>query len=662
LTTEASLGDQEVATALALVFDTSKSMEYTEKGKNRLEEAQVHAREILRRTTDDSEVFVLDSARPNKPQAVSPAAAQKQIDALTLQAAYRPLNAALVRAAEAVAASNLPRREIYVLTDMASSAWDLAGSKTSEELEKLRKDKSVYKTYVLRLTPKAISDVAVVSAEPSSTVAAEGEPIEIKATLRCSGSAVSRVAEFWLDGDNKRGQKIVELPASGEAEVAFLTPPKLETGLHQGRIKLAGGDNLPFDDTRYFSFNVQPPLRVLVVADRFDDQDLGAFFVLNALSPEPSPGLGTSNSAVRVERESQRKFQARTKLSTRDFAAVFLLDVDRPSPTEWGMLSAYVREGGGLVVAPGVRAQAAAYEGSVPASLLPATLDVAAKLARETAFGKAEYDHPLFNRHAKQLDTELGLWPVYRYWKVKPSDASRTLLAYLDGAPALLERVFKGPKTGHVLLWTTPLSRQPLRDDPAAWNEFPQSWAFVDLLTQTIPYLAGTAGERLNYEAGQDAVLPIEPAQRAPTYTVRGPDPKVVDRLSAPATSDSLLIPAPSKEGQWKVEGQGPDGSAMKLGFSVNVSPLEAQFVELKPGQLENVFGGKDHFVLVDNAEKLADAQVKGRIGIELFPWMMFLILALVTFESVLANRFHRESAPAATSAATVPTGRGALT
>ena len=34
----------------------------------------------------------------------------------------------------------------------------------------------------------------------------------------------------------------------------------------------------------------------------------------------------------------------------------------------------------------------------------------------------------------------------------------------------------------------------------------------------------------------------------------------------------------------------------------------------------------------------------KVRHGSEIFPWLMLLILALVTAENLLANRFHRET------------------
>ena len=647
LNSETSLGDQEVPTALAFVFDTSMSMQYTERGNDRLAEAKLRVAEILKKTTADSEVFVIDSANPVKPVAVSPGSARKQIDALTLRAANRPLNAAVVQASQAVAASNLARREVYVLTDLASSAWELNSSRTTEELEKLRKEKKLVKTYVLRLTPKEVKDVAVIAAEPAASVVTEGEPVEIKATLRSSGPAVERVAEFWLDGENKKDQKIVKLPANGEQEVTFMTPSKLEPGLHQGKVKLGpGSDNMAFDDVRYFTFTTQPAMKVLIVSDVATSQDLDARFVWSALAPDSSVGSPDAvSSPFKVERDTRKQFQARARASLKDFTAIFLLNVDVLTATDWGKLSGYVRDGGGLVVAPGDRSDASSY-GATASSILPATLDEKKVAANGTRFGKADYDHPLLNWNPRLLDPELTAWPIYRYWSVKPLD-SRTLLSYSDGSPALLERTFKGTRTGHVLLWTTPLSRRFSRDEPGGWNEFPQSWAFVGILSQTIPYLAGTAGERLNYEAGQDAILTIDAAHRASNYIVQGPDPKVSDKLAAPVNSDTLLYPSPSKEGQWKVEGKGPDGSQMKMGFSVNISPAETQVVALKPNDLDGLFGGKDNYKIADDAASLDREQKIGRYGNELFPLLMLLILALVTLENLLANKFHKNTAAA---------------
>jgi len=111
--------------------------------------------------------------------------------------------------------------------------------------------------------------------------------------------------------------------------------------------------------------------------------------------------------------------------------------------------------------------------------------------------------------------------------------------------------------------------------------------------------------------------------------------------------SDDLLVSAPSKEGQWVVKGTGPDGSKMKMGFSVNVPAAEAQVVALKPNDLDGLFGGKDQYKIAETAEGLREAIQGTRVGSELFPWIMLLILALITAENLLANKFHRDTAAA---------------
>ena len=646
------LGTGEVATALALVVDTSLSMDYTEQGKDRLAEAKLRAAEILKKSTEDTEVFVIDSADPVKPAPLTPASALKRVDGLTLRAANRPLNAALVQAHQVVGESKLARREVYVLTDLTASSWELTSARTTEAIEKVAATKAGVKTYVLRLTPREVRNQAIVAAEPSSITPSEGEPVEITATIRSTGpDAVEKVAEFYLDGEkNKRDQKVVKLPANGEEVVSFTTSSKLAPGLHQGMIRLSGiPDAMKFDDVRYFTFHAQPASKILVVADTRTDAE----FVEKALAPS-SAGPGGEGAPVggdpapaatfKVDRLSRGRFGERSAASLKEYACIFLLNLDRLGATDWGRLRTYVGEGGGLIVAPGDRADLAGYSGPAAEAVLPGQLD-GKPVAKATTFGKADLAHPLFNRYPRQIDAALAGVPVYRHWAMKPVEASRVLLKYGDGTPALAERIFKGARTGRVLLWTTPLSRRAQPTEPGAWNELPQSWAFLEILLETVPYLAGTAGEKLNYEAGEDASLVLDPAHRASNYSVQGPDPKLTERLSVPAASDILALGVPSKEGQWKVEGQATDGTKLKLGFSVNPPATESQVVPLKPEDLAGLFGGKDRYQVADDPAGLERAQSKGRFGFELFPLVMLMILGLVTAENLLANKFHRDSA-----------------
>lgn len=642
LHTETPLGDQDVDTAIALVVDTSLSMEYTERGNDRLQEAKLRAADILKKATDRSEVFVIDSADAARPPAASPALALKRIEALSLRDANRKLNASVVQAYAAVGGSELPRKEIYILTDLAKSAWDFGSTAVADAAKRANPTKTAVNAYVLRLTPKEVIDVAVVAAEPASTVAIQGEPLEIKARVRSWGPKTTREAKLFLD-KKPRDQRSLSLPENGEAEFSLSTPATLEPGLHQGEIRLEGGsDFMEFDDVRYFSFTVQKAQRVLIVADRAID----AIYTHKALEPDPADLQPGTPQLVKVDRMTQVEFDQKGRGKLDDYAAVFLLDIARPTDADWGALMGYVRAGGGLIVAVGEHAVPDAYNSPVAAQLLPAKLEKHRAEPADTFFAKPDLNHPIFNAYGREIDAKLSAIPVYHSWAVTPQ-ASRVILSFTDNSPALLERAFQGAKTGHVLLWTVPFRAYPLV--ATSWSELTREWPFLATLLQSIAYVSGTAGDKLNYEAGEDAVLPIDPTRRSANYTVKSlSDPKLTDRLGPPTTSDKLVVPTPQTRGHWLVDGKAPDGSDIHLGFSVNPPESEETVVPLEEKELVALFGSKENVQLADDAASLAKAVGITRVGREIFPWLMFLILILVTLENLLANKFHRERVPAA--------------
>jgi hypothetical protein len=643
IVTEASIGDREVPTAIGLVFDTSLSMSFKERDKTRLDEAKEQANEILSKTPGTSEVFVVDSAEPGMPPSLSPANARKRIAGLEVREVNRPLNSAIGLAYGAVAGADKPRHEVYVMTDLARSSWDL--ERPVEGREKAEKVKNGIKTFVLRLTPKDVHNLAVVEARPASEVVTEGEPLEITAKIRSLGPATSTLAELWLDG-KIRDKKTVEIPSDGEAVVRF-TNLKVDPAsrLHQGEVKITGQpDPLRFDDVRYFTFLVKPSARVLVVSDLPED----ATYIAAAIDPDLPPG---SPRPYRVDRIRADEFTDRAGNLTKQYRCVFLNNIAVLSDAEWAKLSGYVQEGGGVVVGLGHRSLPESYKGSTAARFLPAALDRVSELKEPTTFGRvAEITHPLFARYAKDLNAMLGQIPVSRYWLVTPHESSRVLLAYADKSPALVERVFKGSKTGRILLWSTPLSRRPDSNSKDAWNEFPNElvgWSFLYLMPQTVAYVSGSTDEIPVFEAGHDVILPLDPARPAKNYLVQGPDRKENNTLSPPVTSEALVVSTPQKLGQWTVKpGDGNGTSAEPLGFSINPPASESQFVPLEEKDLNALFGDKKHYNLADSPDKLEEL-VKGvRIGRELFPWLMVLILLIVTLENLLANRFYRESGP----------------
>ena len=656
IVTEASIGDVEVPTAIGLVFDTSLSMSYKQPDKTRLALAKERALEVLKKTPSTSEVFVVDSSEPGVPPPLSPDAARKRIEALEIRPVNRRLNDAVGQAYAAVAAAEKPRHEVYVLTDLVRSSWD--ADRPVENLEKRKAVKTGVRTYVLRLTPRDVRDVSVVDARPVSEVVTEGEPLVIRAKLRSQGPASERVAKLVLDG-KIRDQKVVKIEADGEQTVSF-EPIKADATvpLHQGEVRLAGSpDPLEFDDVRYFSYAVTPAANVLIVADQ---PSYDADFLRNAIDPSPDALAPGAARPFRAEVVSTEKFSGEAANLGKRYRCVFLNNVESLGDADWKRLTQFVRDGGGLVVGLGNRCRPESYDSTLASQLLPASLEKRSELSvKEPAtFGEApDATHPLFSRFTRELLETLSQVPVYRYWKVKPNQGSRTLLTYTDKSPALVERVFNEPRPGRVLLWTTPLSRRSNIKSADAWNEFPLpqvGWSYWWLMRQTVAYTAETNEQGLNFEAGANVVLAVDPTRRYKKYIVQSPDQKdgAGDPQNAPEGGNSLVVVAPPRLGNWGVKASGSDGKADALGFSVNAPEDEARFVPLEAADLDKLFGGKKQYALADDPESLERVVDVGRVGRELFPWLMFLIMIVVTLESILANRFYRE--PGSTAAGAV--------
>jgi hypothetical protein len=161
----------------------------------------------------------------------------------------------------------------------------------------------------------------------------------------------------------------------------------------------------------------------------------------------------------------------------------------------------------------------------------------------------------------------------------------------------------------------------------------------------TVPYLAGTASEQLNFEAGENVLLSLGPGARFQSFTVTGPPPQnTTESLTPSANSDDLQIVSPQWLGQWKVTAKDADNKQTELGFSLNPPQTESRYIPLETTQLDTIFG-KDGYALAEDVKTLEKLTTVAQVGYEIFPWLMMIILIIVTLENFIANTFYRESA-----------------
>ncbi len=637
--------DERAPAAVAMVFDTSLSMEYADgQEQSALEHAKEAARGLLEELPEDSEVLVVDAAAPEVAVFMRPSEALRRVAGLRVQPGVHDLTPALLEALRQLREASIERKELYVFTDLMQGSLDLRAADTVQQA--MGQIAGGVGVCVFDVGREQVRNVVVLSGGPTSDSVPAHSSVTIRAELEAIGVDASGRLELTLDGQ-LRGQQAVDLRAGTPIRHDFVLRA-LEPGFRQGMIRFRGdGGGLRFDDQWFFSLEVRQPTRVLVVSPR----ELEAEPLVQALAPRELVRLGRLRH--RVERADPDVLR---RVQPGEYDVIFLLDLSGPGRDDWRMLAEHVRAGGGLALFVGKRCQPELYATVEAQSLLPAQPDALADPDEPVHLEAAVPGHPAVRLLHEWNETALGQVVVYRYWKVtKQQDRARVVLRYTDGQPALMERLepeeaaapdpTSAPRRGRVMLMTTPVSAAPVLE---RWNDLPQSpTTFVILMDSMTLHLAGVAHRRWNWIAGQDVVLTVDRTSARASYTVV--PPKGGARLEGvlEAGQSKLLIAAPATVGHYRLVLAGQGGVQKTWGFSVNASRIESRLERLSKGQVQALFP-EDSAVIVRTVDELRNALANVRRGRELFPYLALFLASLFVVEHYLANRFYGGGRPQA--------------
>ncbi|MBL8794046.1 MAG: BatA domain-containing protein [Planctomycetia bacterium] len=639
--------------AVALVLDTSMSMEYAVGGKTRLDDAKRRALELLDELPEGSKLAVFDSAEVGGGEWLATATlARERLTGLQLRAANGPLAEAIGQAYRLLHALDddpeqrqepMPRF-LYVFSDRTRECWD--GNRTASLLE--LRDRSVSKPLAafVDVGVEQPVDLAVADLElPWQTVPANGRII-LRARVQAVGKDVDTELLCRIDGEKHAERKAFKLKAGQNDSITF-ERRNLPLGLHQAEISLASGDNMPWNNARFATFEVAPARRVLIVSD---DPDDAAIWKL-ALRAGEQKGDPWFDGEVQSTRQA-------AKLKAGDLAryqAVCLLNVASPEPALWQALREYVAEGGGLAVLPGGdELDLASYQSAEAKQLLPGELRTVVRrpLKEAVAWYEPSFQHPLrgwFADWRKQSDPPVDFVRVppltVRYWDVQPGEAL-TLAVYDDEKkrPAVLERKFDRQQVrGKVLLLTTTFDGRRLdAKSEFQWNDYLSSAFYVSLAKKVVGYLTGDLEDaNLNHLCGPPLRLPLPPAGRFPRYVLQGPG--LAGQAGLIARKDGqndLTLHQATQAGNYLLIG---GDNQWTTGFSLNVPPAESDLTRVPVEQIEALFGPGSVLPLGHNLDVRSALEGRWTQPVELFPWLMIGLLLFLAVENLLANKFYRQ-------------------
>ena len=505
--------------AAVLVVDDSFASGYLVDGKAWIKRAGDEARRILTQLGPEAEVAIVRASEgADHPTELTRDHLRLRDQLLALEPSSRPADTtrALSRAAQLLAASSHARKTVYLVSLLAQTGFrpdDPPWGKDGPAI------------VVVELRPPKLPNLAVTALRVDAEPSAGSRGVAFDAEVGNFSDAPANVELSLAIADRVVARGNLEIPAGQRKTKRFLAALPAGVRSTDAQVSL-GGDALPVDDRRWVRASLRDQVRVLLVDGdprtiRHDDE---LFYLEAALRPGDREDSGTSVRSIQTEELSALDpAKSKTALDLNEFDVVVLANVAALPADRVAALAAWVRAGGGILVAPGDRVDPAAYDRTM-LPLLPQSLsdpiDTTWGASPEDRDSRAlhlvkwEADHPIFAPFSKQAP-ELADAKFFKIYLLGPTTATqdrKVLARFTNGAAALVEASIGA---GRTLLFTSTIDRD--------WNDLPIHGGFLPLMQQAMRHLARkhAIGTDTDHVVGSSVVLPTGDLKR---LEVRGPD------------------------------------------------------------------------------------------------------------------------------------------
>jgi hypothetical protein len=613
------------STAVVILFDNSASMATQDAGKPRLETARKAAEQVLDHLREGDAVAFFPTGGPTSPEQGKLYSQHETVRQAVgrCQVNYERADlAGKLQAARALLAdSDLPNREIYVITDNQAVSWQGLPERTEDAAA----DEPHVPVIVIQVNSDPVPNVALRNVRLETPAPAVGVPITASVEVfNPNGIGQQRNVELYLDGRKEQVSPTLNLSpgASLRQEFRFTLD---RPGLHQGEVRLAEEDGCPLDNRLFFTVTADEQISVAVVTTRRNPVAYAddSFYLERVLAP-----TGASGWAIRPQ------VLTADALATEPLAGhavVFCVNLPAPEPAVADRLREYVERGGHLFWICGENVRPEDYNRMnerAEGTLLPAKL--AALRAATPAKGSwkiaaLDRDHPALHGLTEPASLYQSVLVHKHFPLTLPEDAKGRVLARLEGEqPLLVERPVGA---GSVLLLGTGMHVE--------WTNLPLRPLFLPLVARLTFRLAGVEAERSQVLAGRPFLVPLPAQAENIELEVTTPAGEVT---RTPVKSDGRFFrfTETHEAGTYLFRWTGAR-AARPTACSVNIDPDESDPAVLTQEELTRRLG-PETLVFCDDPDDVAGVIHRLREGQSLWELFLGLALGVLMLEVWLAN------------------------
>ena len=596
-----------------VLVDRSYSMGYSDHWKRALAAARHAVRDISGQDRATIVFFAIDPVAATEPTG-SAALLEHAIATAKLSAEGTRYEPALKYAAQVLSSSNLPRKELVLISDFQNVGWG--------RHDDVRLPLGTVMSTV-DVGGGSDDDLAVTQVSTDRDAAGGRDRVTVTARVTNVGSS-ARTVEATLDlGGRAVETKKLTVAAKSVAQARF-SPTAIPAAATRGTVRITH-DSLAANDEFNFTLAPGEAVSVLVVQPSRARANQ-SLYLRRALEIGDRP-------AFHVDVRSD------DALRPADFTSRSLVVLDEVPPPA-GALGARLREaveaGTGLLMVPGDIPSArwtADWSALMPARLGPVidrTRDAGATVA------SVDYGHPVFELFAAPRSGDFSTAHLFRYRQLVAPGDSGVIARLDDGAPALVEKAVGG---GKVLMWASSLDEY--------WTDLPLQPVFLPFVHELAKYAGRYGDSRSWFQAGDVLDLSRHGELTAPFVAgsgdAAGASPLVLEapsgrRLPLTASGPAHLTVL-DEQGFYELRGPSTAAGSGRP-IAVNVDPKESDLSRFDPKELVAAVTGPPLPGTPDAGAASAPDDLERTQAI--WWYLLAVALLLMAAETILSNRLSK--------------------
>ncbi|MFC1606795.1 BatA domain-containing protein [Candidatus Latescibacterota bacterium] len=593
-------------TAAVLVVDGSASMQYIHDGESLTDRAVRKAGEIIDLLEHDDQAAVIIAG--DEPLMLGSGLTVRKHDLV------RALNnvelsyskgvpaAAYQKAHEVLASSGVPNRELYYLTDGATTAFP----------DSLDSSDSSIRYYTVMIGPENRESPVLVDLELNDRLVTTGGAVTFHAEGYSDSGESDIVVEFFVDGERKARVPVTIRP-TGRFYADFIFTPE-SAGWYSVSASVGDG-RFEAGETRRIVLHVPQTVNVLLVGEKPED----FYFIEKALITDDE------HSMFRIYSYTPNELIAdHIKL-----ADVIILSGVQSLPVNFyqSIRAAVVDFGAGLIVFPPGKLDTALYRDGIFRDVIPLKIvkQVSFDVGKDKGFvlmDRFDLNHPVLRRISREGSFQK---PVVRAYTVLQPDGDISVSAYFsDGSIAVADS-----PCGHGWAIVFGVSATSVTSD------LPLTGIFAPMLVRSVQYISDSFGTSGQYFSGEQVDEVLKDVGGTETVSLKPEDgpTKVIPMTYNGAGAEVEALTA-GKPGFYSFMVQNSE----HLRFSVDISRSEVIFDRTNSSVSRDVFGASQLRILEEN-ENLASAITGDRFGTELFSIFLLAALAVLIIEMRISRK-----------------------